>query len=114
MIALVVTPEGFPLAYEVMDGNTSDKTTLVTLKNRLQVYAPGLTPTAVLEKLAGIQMIDVCLQTTDGRTLVMPRYTEPEPEQTILLHKLKLVLPPQPLPLIRSNTHPFPKELLKM
>jgi len=28
VIALVVTPEGFPLAYEVMAGNTSDKTTL--------------------------------------------------------------------------------------
>jgi transposase len=28
VIALVVTPEGFPLAYEVMAGNTSDKKTL--------------------------------------------------------------------------------------
>lgn len=28
IIALVITPEGFPLAYEVMDGNTSDRTTL--------------------------------------------------------------------------------------
>ena len=28
MIALIVTPEGFPLAYEVLPGNTSDKTTL--------------------------------------------------------------------------------------
>ena len=28
VIALVVTPEGFPLSYEVMDGNRSDKTTL--------------------------------------------------------------------------------------
>src|SRR5208282_242384 len=28
VIALVVTPEGFPLAYEVLPGNTSDKTTL--------------------------------------------------------------------------------------
>ena len=28
VIALVVTPEGFPLAYEVMAGNTSDRTTL--------------------------------------------------------------------------------------
>ena len=28
VVALVITPEGFPLAYEVMDGNTSDKTTL--------------------------------------------------------------------------------------
>ena len=28
IVALVITPEGFPLAYEVLDGNTSDKTTL--------------------------------------------------------------------------------------
>ena len=28
VIALVITPEGFPLAYEVMEGNTSDRTTL--------------------------------------------------------------------------------------
>src|ERR1700722_2560708 len=28
VIALIVTPDGLPLAYEVMDGNTSDKTTL--------------------------------------------------------------------------------------
>ena len=28
VIALIVTPEGFPLAYEVLAGNTSDKTTL--------------------------------------------------------------------------------------
>jgi len=28
VIALVVTPEGFPLAYEVMAGNTADKTAL--------------------------------------------------------------------------------------
>jgi len=28
VIALIVTPEGFPIAYEVMPGNTSDKTTL--------------------------------------------------------------------------------------
>jgi hypothetical protein len=28
IIALVITPEGFPVAYEVMDGNRSDRTTL--------------------------------------------------------------------------------------
>src|SRR5260370_11174980 len=28
VIALIVTPEGFPLGYEVLPGNTSDKTTL--------------------------------------------------------------------------------------
>jgi hypothetical protein len=26
VIALVITTDGFPLAYEVMDGNTSDRT----------------------------------------------------------------------------------------
>jgi transposase len=28
VIALIVTPEGFPLAYEVLPGNTTDKSTL--------------------------------------------------------------------------------------
>ena len=28
VIALIVTPDGFPLAYEVMPGNTADNTTL--------------------------------------------------------------------------------------
>ena len=49
----------------------------VTLKNKLQIHAPGLTPTAVLEKLATIQMIDVWIPTCDGRWLVLPRYTQP-------------------------------------
>ena len=34
VIALVVTPEGFPLAYEVLPGNTSDKTTLQSLSEK--------------------------------------------------------------------------------
>jgi hypothetical protein len=40
--------------------------------------APGLTPRAVLEKFAGIQMVDVHLPTTDGRHLILSRYTEPD------------------------------------
>jgi hypothetical protein len=36
VIALVVTPEGFPLAYEVMPGNTSDKTTLGDFLKRIE------------------------------------------------------------------------------
>ena len=39
----------------------------VTPKQRLEALAPGLTPRAVLEKLATIQMLDVCFPTTDGR-----------------------------------------------
>ena len=36
VIALVVTPEGFPLAYEVMAGNTSDKTTLAQFLAKIE------------------------------------------------------------------------------
>ena len=80
-----------------------------TLKHRLLLQAPGLTPRAVLEKLAAIQMLDVSFPTTDGRTLTMPRYTEPEPEQAILLHHLKLNLPQQPPPRLHTKAVPsFP------
>ena len=74
----------------------------VTLRHRLRMYAPGLTPRAILEKLAGIQMLDASFPTTDGRQLVMPRYTEPSPEQALLLHHLTLVLPQQPPPRITA------------
>lgn len=36
VIALVVTPEGFPLAYEVLAGNTSDRTTLKAFLEKIQ------------------------------------------------------------------------------
>jgi transposase len=78
---------------------------IVTLKNRLQALAPGLTPKAVLEKFAAIQMLDVWLPTSDNRWLLMPRYTQPEAEQAVLLHKLQLHLPQQPPPRIKLQ-HP--------
>jgi len=86
----------------------------VTLKHRLRMHAPGLTPRAVLEKLAGIQMLDVSFPTTDGRRLIMPRYTEPDPEQALLLHHLNLVLPQQPPPRITTSASSAPFPQLKM
>ncbi len=84
---------------------------MVTLKKRLQVHAPGLTPKAVLEKMAAIQMLDVWMPTTDGRTLVMSRYTQPDTDQLLLLKKLGMRLPEQPLPRIYSDTAQIPKPL---
>lgn len=75
----------------------------VTLKQRLRALAPGLTPKAVLEKFAALQMVDVHLPTTDGRYLVLPRYTQPDKDQQILLSQLKLELPDQPPPKIYSQ-----------
>ena len=76
----------------------------VTLKNKLQIHAPGLTPTAVLEKLATIQMIEVWIPTCDGRWLVLPRYTQPAKDLQVLMEKLSLALPAQPPPRITAPT----------
>jgi hypothetical protein len=75
----------------------------VTLKARLRPLAPGLTPRSALEKFSAIHMVDVHLPTTDGRTLIPSRYTEPEPEQQLLLNRLHPSLPEQPPPRISSN-----------
>lgn len=69
----------------------------VTLRRRLHDLAPGLTPRSVLEKFSSVQMIDVHLPTTDARTVIMSRYTQPEAELQILLGQLSLSLPRQPL-----------------
>jgi len=80
----------------------------VTLRARLKPLAPGLTPRAVLDKLAAVQMLDVRFPTTDGRTLVMSRYTELNVDQKLLVKQLKLNLPPQPPPRIQTPEKPAP------
>jgi transposase len=72
----------------------------VTLKNLAKEKAPGLTPRSILEKFASIQMIDVHLPTTDGRNIILSRYTQPEKEHKLLLYQLNLTLPEQPPPKI--------------
>jgi transposase len=72
----------------------------VTLRKKLQGLASGLTPRAVLEKFAAMEMVDVHFPTTDGRKLIFRRYTKPEKDQAILLQQLKLELPPQAPPQI--------------
>jgi len=78
----------------------------ITLQRRLHALAPGLTARSALEKFAAVQMIDVHLPTTDGRQLLLTRYTQPEPELRLLLHQLRLDLPPQPPPRITAGTVP--------
>lgn len=76
---------------------------MAALRKHIEPAAPGLSPRAVLEQLGAIKMVDVCLPTSDGRWLILPRYTEPQTEQLILLEKLGLRLPAQPPPRIRSG-----------
>jgi hypothetical protein len=53
-----------------------------------------------MEKMCSLQMVDVRVPTTDGRLLILPRYTQPEKEHRMLLHQLRLQLPAQPTPKI--------------
>jgi len=75
----------------------------VTLAQQMHPHAPGLTPRSVLEKFTTIQMIDVEIPTTDGRTIQLTRYTEPPRELKLLLERLHLKLPAQPPPKITAN-----------
>jgi transposase len=74
-----------------------------TLRNLARGVAGGLTTAAILEKLATMQMIDVHLPTTDGRRIVLSRYTQPEREVALLLARLQLTLPDQPPPRIQAD-----------
>ena len=76
----------------------------VTLKNRIQIRAPGLTPAAILEKLATIQMVEVWIPMVDGRWLMLPRHTQPEKDVQALLNQLQITLPSQPPPRIKAQS----------
>ena len=58
----------------------------VCLRQHCRKAAGGLTPRAVLEKFSALQMIDVHLPCTDGRKVILSRYTQPE---KILLESAK-------------------------
>jgi transposase len=75
----------------------------VSLRARLRVLAPGLTPRSVLEKFASIQMLDVHFPTNDGRELIFARYTQPEKDHKMLLAQLGWELPPQSPPRITQK-----------
>jgi transposase len=80
----------------------------VTLRRRRRDLAPGLTPRSVLEKFGTMQMLDVHLPTTDERTVVLSRYTQPGTDVQLLLQRMKLELPPQPPPKISAPKPPGP------
>ena len=78
----------------------------VTLKAKLRTLAGGLTPRQALDKFRTMQMVDVHIPTTDGRELVLSRYTQPEAEHRMLLDQLRMTLPEQPPPKITAKqTH---------
>ncbi len=75
----------------------------VTLKARLKPAAGGITPREVLMKFKTMQMVDVRVPTTDGRELLLSRYTQPETDHCLLLDTLHLTLPAQRPPKISAR-----------
>jgi hypothetical protein len=76
----------------------------VTLKQLLKQRAPGLTPRVVLGKLAAMLLLAWISPTTDARELIFTRYTEPEPDQQLLLAQLDWGLPEQARPRISAKS----------
>jgi transposase len=75
----------------------------VSLKAQLRNLAHGITPAEVIAKFKTMQMVDVHVPTSDGRELVLSRYTQPEPDHRMLLEQLQLKLPAQPPPKITAK-----------
>jgi len=75
----------------------------VSLRHQLRAKAPGLTVRQVLEKFGRMQLMDVHFPTTDGRELILVRYTQPEIDQQLLLAQLNWELPPQSPPRITAK-----------
>ncbi len=79
-----------------------------TLRNLARRHAAGLTVRAILDKLAGVMLIDVHLPTTDGREIILSRYTEPQADVQLLLSRLGLKLPKQSPPkVLGTPSHPL-------
>lgn len=75
----------------------------VTLKHWLRKLAPGLTPRQALDQLGKVQMIDLEFPTSDGRRLVLSRYTQPDAAVKLLLGGMGKSFPEQPPPQLRGD-----------
>lgn len=69
-----------------------------TLRNLATRVAGAITPAEIITRMKTMQMIDVHLPTTDGRQIVMSRYTHPSKETALVMAGLALTLPDQPPP----------------
>lgn len=78
----------------------------VCLKQKLRGVARSLTPARVIESLSMIQMVEVWFELRRGGRICLPRITEPEMEQALILHRLGWQLPKQPPPKIFAKDVP--------
>lgn len=70
----------------------------VGLKKKAERSAPSLTPWQILDQLGRIALVEVWFELRDGRRRCLPRITQPEPAQAVLLAQMNWSLPQQPPP----------------
>ena len=79
----------------------------VCLKKKAQRAAPSLTPWQILDQLGRIALVEVWFELRDGRRMCLPRITQPEPAQAVLLGQLNWTLPQQPPPRVYARNLPL-------
>ena len=72
------------------------------LKHWLKPLGSGLTPRQPLDQFGKVQMLNVVFRTTDGRKLVMSRYTQPDDSLKLLMARMKKEFGAQPPPQLMS------------
>jgi transposase len=79
----------------------------VCLKQKLKASAAGLTPAQVFHSLKQILLVEVWFDLRKGGRICLPRITQPEKEQLLILHQLGWRLPDQPPPRIYRDQSQF-------
>jgi transposase len=78
----------------------------VCLKQKLKAAAPGLSPWQVLDQFRRIVQVEVWFKLKASGAICLPRITQPEPAQAMLLHQMGWSLPEQPPPRIYKDQVP--------
>lgn len=109
VMALIVTPEGYPLAYEVLAGNTSDKTTLKQFLEKIQKLYGKANRVWVMDR--GIPTEEVILEMQQADPQI--RYLVGTPKGRLTKLETQLVKLPwqQARPSVRVKLLPQDKEL---
>jgi transposase len=109
VIALIVTPEGYPLAYEVLAGNTSDKTTLKQFLDKIEKLYGKANRVWVMDR--GIPTEEVILEMQQADPQI--RYLVGTPKGRLTRLEAELVKLPwqQARPSVRVKLLPKDKEL---
>jgi transposase len=109
IIALVVTPEGYPLAYEVLPGNTSDKTTLKQFLERIETLYGKADRVWVMDRGIPTEAVILEMQQADPQI----RYLVGTPKGRLTRLEAELVKLPwqQARPAVRVKLLPKEKEL---